>query len=104
MIDSQPALEANDVTEATARVQIPVVVVATSPFTTVIFDESDRYEATLDQINTNTYDLLKICRTTTVVDGYMSELTQKHIGVIVGYTGTFLYPKMKGVSKAAVIR
>jgi hypothetical protein len=103
MIGNQPTPEGNDVTDAAARVQIPVIVVATSPFTTVVLDEADRFEATLDQINTNTYDRLKICRTTMAVDGYIPELTQKKMGVIVGYTGSFLYPRIHGVNKSAVI-
>jgi hypothetical protein len=83
--------------------EIPVIIVATSPFTTVIFDENDRYTATLDEINTNTYDRLKICRSTLPVNGYLPELTDKGIGVIVGYAGSFLYPRMKGVDKPKVI-
>jgi hypothetical protein len=83
--------------------EIPIIVVATSPFTTVIFDENDRYTATLDEINTNTYDRLKLCRSTLPVNGYLPELTDKGIGVIVGYAGSFLYPRMKGVDKPKVI-
>ena len=90
-------------TDAPARVQIPVIVVATSPFTTVIFDEFDRFDATLDQVNTNTYDRLKLCRTTMAVNGYIPELTQQNIGVIIGYTGSFLYPRIQGVTKSTVI-
>src|SRR5438105_10708048 len=86
-----------------ARPEISVIVVATSPFTTVLFDENDRYSATLDEINTNTYDRLKLCRSTLAVDGYLPELSDKGIGVIVGYTASFLYPRMKGVDKSKVI-
>ncbi len=102
MIDHQ-APEGNGVTDAPARVQIPVIVVATSPFTTVVFDETDKFNATLDQVNANTYDRLKLCRTTMAVDGYIPEFTQKNIGVIIGYTGTFLYPNMQGITKSTVI-
>jgi hypothetical protein len=102
MIDNQ-APEGNGVTDPPARVQIPVIVVATTPFTTVVFDERDRFDATLDQVNTNTYDRLKLCRTTMAVNGYIPEFTQKNIGVIVGYTGSFLYPRMRGVTKSTVI-
>jgi hypothetical protein len=80
-----------------------VIVAATSPFTTITLDESDAFKTTLDEINTNTYDRLKICRTTLAVNGYLPALTANGIGVIVSYTGAFLFPRMKGITKADVI-
>ena len=80
-----------------------VMVAATSPFTTITLDESDAFTPTLEEINTNTYDRLKLCRTTLAVDGYLPALTASGIGVIVSYTGAFLFPCMKGITKADVI-
>jgi len=93
----------DDVSDSPKSEGIPVIIVATAPFTTVIFDEADTLGATLDQINNNTYDHLKICRSTMSIDGYIPEMNQIKIGVIVGYTGSFLYPMMRGVTKRSVI-
>lgn len=82
-------------------VQVPLYVAATSPFTLVTFDENDEPAFTLDQVNTKSYDRLKLCRTTTALDSMLSAMDQ--MAVIVGYTGALLFPRMKGVSRNDVV-
>ena len=41
-----------------------VFVAATAPFMNIVFDENDKLNTTLEQVNSNTYDRLRICRTT----------------------------------------
>ena len=64
MTDGQSTSEGDKAAASTGRVEIPVIVVATSPITTVVLDEADSFEPTLAQINDNTYDRLKICHKT----------------------------------------
>jgi hypothetical protein len=82
-------------------VRVPATVVATSPFTNIVLDDNDHLNATLEQVNRNTYDRLKLCRTTMTVDGGVAALP--NMGVILSYTGAFLFPRMKGVDKPTVI-
>jgi len=84
-----------------AVVEVPVIVAATSPFMNIVFDEDDRLNATLEQVNNNTYDRLKICRTTMTLDGGIEAM--ENMAVIVSYTGAFLFPRMKGIGKQQVI-
>lgn len=84
-----------------AVVGVPVIVAATSPFMNIVLDENDVLNATLEQVNGNTYDRLKICRTTMALDGGIEAM--KNMAVIVGYTWAFLFPRMNGIGKQEVI-
>lgn len=84
-----------------AVVGVPVIVAATSPFLNIVLDEDDKLNATLEQVNDNTYDRLKICRTTMALDGGIEAMA--NMAVIVSYTGAFLFPRMKGIGKQEVI-
>ena len=77
------------------------MVAATSPFMNIVFDEDDRLNVTLEQVNNKTYDRLKICRTTMTLDGGIEAM--ENMAVIVSYTGALLYPCMKGIGKQQVI-
>ncbi|MBL4726003.1 MAG: hypothetical protein JKY83_04895, partial [Rhizobiaceae bacterium] len=82
-------------------IQVPLHVAATSPFTLVTFDEGDEPAFTLEQVNTLSYDRLKMCRTTTALDPMLSAMDQ--MAVIVSYTGALLFPRMPGVSEEDVL-
>ena len=82
-------------------VQVPLYVAVTSPFTLITFDEGDEPTFTLDQVNRKTYDRLKICRTTTVLDPMLSAMDQ--MAVIVSYTGALLFPRISDVSRDDVV-
>jgi hypothetical protein len=78
-------------------IQVPLYVAATSPFTIVTFDEEDEPAFTLEQVNSLSYDRLKMCRTTTALDPMLPAMDQ--MAVIVSYTGALLFPRLPGVSK-----
>lgn len=82
-------------------IQVPLYVAATSPFTLVIFDERDEPSFTLDQVNSRTYDRLKLCRTTTGLDPMLSAMDR--MAVVVSYTGALLFPRISGVSEEDVL-
>lgn len=82
-------------------IKVPLYVAATSPFTLVTFDEGDEPSFTLDQVNNQNYDRLKLCRTTTGLDPELSAMDR--MAVIVSYTGALLFPKMPGASEEAVL-
>jgi hypothetical protein len=82
-------------------IRVPLYVAATSPFTLVTFDEGDEPSFTLDQVNKQNYDRLKLCRTTTGLDPMLSAMDR--MAVIVSYTGALLFPRMPGVSEEAVL-
>ncbi len=82
-------------------IRVPLYVAATSPFTLITFDEGDEPSFTLEQVNSRTYDRLKLCRTTTSLDPILSAMDR--MAVIVSYTSALLFPRMKGVSKEDVL-
>ncbi len=82
-------------------IQVPLYVAATSPFTLVTFDEGDEPAFTLEQVNSGTYDRLKICRTTTQLNPMLPVMGQ--MAVIVSYTGALLFPGMSGVNEEAAL-
>lgn len=82
-------------------IQVPIYVAATSPFTVVTFENGDDPSFTLDQVNKNTYDRLKLCRTTTSLDPMISAMDR--MAVIVSYTGALLFPRMPGVGEEEVL-
>mgnify|MGYP003112377814 CR=1 FL=1 len=82
-------------------IQVPLYIAATSPLTLVTFDEGDEPSFTLEQINKQTYDRLKLCRTTTSLDPMLSAMDR--MAVIVSYTGALLFPRMPGVSEEEVL-
>ncbi len=84
-----------------AAIKVPVFVAATAPFMNIVFDENDKLNATLEQVNSNTYDRLRICRTTMPLDGGIEAM--ENMAVIFSYTGAFLYPRMNGIGKQEVI-
>lgn len=84
-----------------AKIEVPVWVAATSPFTLILLDDGDELNATLEQINRNTYDRLKLCRTSAVVDPGIPAMSG--IGAIVSYSTAFLFPRMRGVDKQDVV-
>jgi hypothetical protein len=76
------------------KIKVPVIIVATSPFSTITLNNEDCLNFTLDEINQNTYDHLKLCRTTMSIDGDIPEMTEIGAGVIVSYTGADVHPKI----------
>lgn len=77
----------------------PAMVVATSPFTTIGFDENDKLNTTFDHINRNTYDPIKFCRTTTAIDAEFDE----PIPAIVTFASCFLFPRVRGITSKTAL-
>jgi hypothetical protein len=82
-------------------IKVALYIAATSPFTLVTFDEGDDAVFTLDQVNSKSYDRLKLCRTTTGLNPMLSVMD--NMAVIVSYTGSLLFPRMPGVHEEEVI-
>jgi hypothetical protein len=82
-------------------VRVPLYVAATSPFTLVTFDEEDKPQFTLEEVNNRSYDRLKLCRTTTSFDPLLSAMDR--MAVIVSYTGALLFPRIQNVTEEDVL-
>ena len=84
-----------------ARLEVPVYVAATSPFTLITFDEHDEPEFTLDEVNRKSYDNIKLCRTTLGLDPQHEAMEE--MAAIMSYTGALLYPRMPGLTLDDVV-
>ncbi len=77
----------------------PIVVVATSPFTIIGFNEDDRLDATFEQVNHNSYDYVKFCRTTMALDAEF----ENPIPAVLSYTSCFIFPAVHGATKQTCV-
>lgn len=82
-----------------AKNPTPVLVVACSPFSLFGFNKVDRYEATFDDMNRNSYDYLRFYRTTTILDAEFDI----GVGAILSYTGCLLFPRIRGMTRSIVL-
>lgn len=86
-----------------SEVEIPVIVSVPSPLTLITLDENDKLNAKIEDINHNTYDRLKLCRTTSAIDSKIPLLSENNMAAIIGYTCTYIFPAMKGLDRQSVI-
>ncbi|MCP2080844.1 UNVERIFIED_ORG: hypothetical protein J2W74_002030 [Methylorubrum zatmanii] len=86
-------------------IRVPVLIAVSSPLTAITLDENDKFELSLEDINSLSYDRLKLCRSTMTVDGGLGVLggDATKAGVIVSFTGAMLFPLFKGVDRAFVL-
>lgn len=85
-------------------IEVPALAVVTTPYTHIIFDEDDSYEVTTEEMNFDTYDYLKLSRTTMSLHSGIKVIEDINTGVILSYNGTFLYPAVEGLTTADVIQ
>lgn len=82
---------------AKGHVAVPAFVIAISPLTTIILDDRDALGTTLEQANNNTYDRVRLCRTSMSLD----------VGLkwpaLLTYTGAILLPRAPGITPETAV-
>lgn len=73
---------------------VPIIIANPKPFRLVLRDESDLWVPTLDEINSKSYDYLKLHRTTVFFD---ADLKCK-LPACIGFDGSFILPASKDYS------
>lgn len=80
---------------------VPAYAAVVSPTTFFCFDNEDSLDVDVEQVNRNSYDRLKLCRTTGAIDH--AEPRMGNYGIILGYPGVFLIPKFEWMNKELVV-
>ncbi|MRL69994.1 hypothetical protein [Brevundimonas sp. SPF441] len=77
---------------------LPCLIVATGPFTTIILNEDDKLDTSLEQINSHNYDRVRLCRTTMEVDVGLGSLP-----ALFSYTAAWIFPPIRGITPQRAI-
>lgn len=73
------------------EVLVPIYIANTNPFRLIVRDESDKWDASLDQINSSSYDRIKLHRASKFFDAEI----EKPFPLCVGFDGSFIIPATK---------